>query len=239
MRAHVHNDDSPYNMCCMGMCMKVLVFAPHADDELLGVGGTIAKHVAQQDTVLVCIVTQPTEPVFDRDLYKVIQAEAAEAHRILGIQETHFLQYPSTMLEQVPRYELNEKIGKLINTIKPDIVYLPHAGDMQKDHAIVADAVMVAVRPKIEKISGIYAYETLSETEWNSPHIQHAFLPTVYVDITAYIHVKLQAMQCFRSQLAAFPHPRSLEAIEALAKFRGSTILAEAAEAFVLIRGIR
>ncbi len=223
--------------------MKILIFAPHADDEILGCGGVIAKYTEMGDEVHVCIVTNAYPPVGDNskalkngwpiNLYP----EVMDAKDVLGIKEYHFLLFPAVLLETVPRNEVNGKIQKLINDIKPEIVYIPHFGDMQKDHTLTAEAVMVAVRPKGEHIvRKVYAYETLSETEWNIPHAKNAFIPNMFVDISAQLKKKLDAMACYKSQLGEFPNPRSLEAVSSLAKYRGSTCGVKAAEAFMLIR---
>lgn len=220
--------------------MNILVFAPHADDEILGVGGTMAKHIANGDKVFVCIATRPYEPIFDETLFETIRNETIAAHKLLGIEKTFFLEMPTVMLETVPRHEMNKKISDVIDETEPDEVYIPHSGDMQKDHRILNDAVMVAVRPKsAHKISRVYAYETLSETEWNLPCASNAFIPTVYNDISDYLEIKKNTLSCFASQVADFPNPRSLKAVDALARYRGSTILADAAEAFVLVREIK
>lgn len=226
--------------------MNILVFAPHPDDEIIGCGGAIARHVAEGNDVYVCIVTRGKPPVYKHspevfkriphDLYDEIES----AHKILEIKETSYLQFPAVMLEIIPRYELNGKISDLITRIKPDIVYIPHFGDMQKDHALTSEAVMVAVRPKRDHVvRAVYSYETLSETEWNIPHVANIFIPNVFVDISNYLDNKLDAMNCFRSQLCEFPNPRSIDAIVALAKYRGSTMGVNAAEAFMLIREYR
>ena len=219
--------------------MNVLVFAPHADDEILGVGGSIAKHIAAGDDVYVCIATRPTPPVFSDELFERIRKETLAAHNFLKIKKTFFLEYPAVALESVPRTKLNGDILAVINEVKPDIVYMPHFGDMQKDHTLIAEAVMVAVRPKqAHKIKKVLAYETLSETEWNVPHSSTAFIPNVYTDISDTLDAKLKAMSFFESQLADFPCPRSIKAIESLARLRGSTIFADAAESFMLIREV-
>lgn len=226
--------------------MNVLVFAPHPDDEVLGCGGTIARHVSEGDTVFVCIVTRGKPPVYNHskeilentphDLVDEIEA----AHNVLGVKKTFFLQFPAVMLETVPRYELNNAISKLISDLTPDVIYMPYFGDMQKDHMITSEAVMVAVRPKGNRtVQYVYSYETLSETEWNIPHAANDFIPNTFVDIGEYLIKKKEAMECYKSQLTEFPNPRSLEAMEALAKYRGSTMGAEAAEAFMLIREYR
>ena len=219
---------------------RILVIAPHADDEILGVGGVMARNIAEGNEVYVCVVTRGEEPLFTKELVDKLRAETLAAHKFLGITKTYFLEYPAVMLEGVPRYKLNQSIMDVVSEVEPDEVYIPHAGDMQKDHQLVNEAVMVAVRPKYtHKISAVYAYETLSETEWNIPNTVNAFIPNVYVDIGSYIETKKKALAYFATQVSDFPDPRSLEAVEALAKSRGSTVKANAAEAFALIREIR
>lgn len=220
--------------------MKVLVIAPHPDDEIIGVGGTIAKRVKAGDEVYVCVVTKGQEPLFKNGVIEKGRRECREADAKLGVKETIFLDFPAVMLETVPRYEFNGKIAEVVQKIKPDEVYIPHRGDMQIDHQMVVDATMVAVRPRGKNYpKRVYAYETLSETGWNIPNTVNEFIPTVYEDISQYIDIKLKAMKVFQSQLAPFPAARSVEAIEALSKYRGATVSVEAAEAFSLIREVK
>lgn len=220
--------------------MKILIIAPHPDDEVLGAGGTAFKHAQQGDEVTVCVVTRGVEPLFAAETVEKTRAEAAKAHGLLGIKETVYLDFPSVMLESVPRYELNDAIARVVARIEPDEVYIPHGGDMQLDHRLVADAAMVALRPKYKhKVARVYAYETVSETGWNVPNTQNTFIPTVYEDISDALTAKLNAMACYCSQLDAFPGTRSIEALHALAVFRGTTVGVAAAEAFVLIREIK
>jgi len=219
--------------------MKVLVVAPHADDEVLGVGGTIAKYIDEGHEVYVCVMTIGHPSMFSQEVLNKLRIEAIDAHKFLGIKDTLFLEFPAVMLSEVPKHEVNKKINEVIDNVQPDIVFIPHFGDMHLDHYIVSQAVMVGVRPiKEHKILEVYSYETLSETEWNIPHVTNAFMPNTYIDITNYLDKKKKAMGCFTTQLAEFPHPRSLEAIESLAKLRGSTIGVRAAEAFCLVRRI-
>lgn len=220
--------------------MKVLVIAPHPDDEIIGIGGTIAKRVARGDEVYVCIVTKGYQPIFEEDFVEQGRNECRKADKILGVKETIFLDFPAVMLETVLRYEFNGRIAEVIEKIKPDEVYLPHRGDMQIDHQMVADATMVAVRPRGKNYpKRVYAYETLSETGWNIPNTTNEFIPTVYEDISETVQRKLEAMNMFQSQLGDFPSARSIGAIEALAKYRGSTVSVDAAEAFMLIREVK
>lgn len=220
--------------------MRVLIFAPHPDDEIIGVGGTIAKRAKSGDEVYVCVVTKAKPPLFSVELVEQGRRECREADARLGVKETIFLDLPAVMLETVPRYELNGKISGVIQQIKPDEVYVPHRGDMQLDHQMVVDAAMVAVRPRGNYYpKRVYAYETLSETGWNIPNTVNEFIPTVYEDISDMLAAKLDAMNVFQSQLAPFPAARSIGAIEALARFRGATVNVTAAEAFSLIREIK
>lgn len=220
--------------------MRVLVVAPHPDDEIIGVGGTIAKRTKAGDEVFVCIVTKGQELMFKKDFIEQGRKECRKADAILGVKETIFLDFPAVMLETVPRYELNRKISEVIQTIRPDEVYIPHRGDMQLDHQLVVDASMVALRPKHKHVvKRIYAYETLSETGWNIPNVTNEFIPTVYENITDTYLEKLNAINIFQSQLNDFPAARSIGAIEALAKYRGSIVNINVAEAFSLIREIK
>lgn len=219
--------------------MNILVIAPHPDDEVLGVGGTIAKMIANGNDVFVCIVTRGIKPLFSDDFFKNAREETINCHKYLHIKKTFYLEFPAAMLEKIDRYKINDQIVNIINEVTPDIVFIPHHGDMQKDHQIVSEASLVALRPKYaHKVRKVYAYETLSETEWNIPHSSNTFIPNVYIDISEYLTSKIDAMSKYKSQLAEFPNPRSLEAIEALAKYRGSTICTNAAEAFMLVREI-
>jgi len=220
--------------------MKVLVIAPHPDDEVIGAGGMIANRAEEGHEVYVCVVTKAFPPLFSEEIVEQARNECREADRSLGVKETSFLDFPAVMLETVPRYELNGGIANVIQRIKPDEVYIPHRGDMQFDHKMVVDASMVALRPKYEHVvRRIYAYETLSETGWDIPNTTNEYIPTVYEDITKTIDRKIAAMNMFKSQLGEFPDARSIGAIEALARYRGATVGIRAAEAFSLIREIK
>lgn len=219
--------------------MRVLVVAPHADDEILGVGGTMAKYVAEGRDVYVCIVTTGHPSMYPQDILEEIRRETQEAHNYLGVKKTHFLEFPAVMLNQVSTPDLNQRLSDVINEVKPDVVFIPHFGDMHQDHHIVSQATMVAVRPiNDHKVREVYSYETLSETEWNIPHSGNAFIPNTFINISDYLQNKIRAMSYFKTQLRSFPHPRSLEALESLARLRGSTIGVRAAEAFCLIRRV-
>ena len=222
---------------------KILVIAPHADDEVLGCGATMAKACAKGDEVFVLICTNASvgaPELFSAELIKQIRSEAVAAHRLIGIKETFFLDFPAPALDQHPRYKMSNEISTIIRKIGADTVYIPHRGDCHKDHAIIHECAMVACRPLANcSVKRVYAYETLSETEWGEPIAADFFVPVKYITFTnEEFQKKLDAMSCFKSQLYPFPASRSLEAIEALAKYRGCTVSAERAEAFEVLRDI-
>lgn len=216
---------------------KVLVFAPHPDDEILGVGGTIIKRIKNGDEVYVCIITKGYPPHFNLERTQINQNDARTCHNALGIKETIFLDFPAAALETVDRFDLNGKILNVVKRIQPEEVYIPHMGDMQKDHKIVNEACMVALRPKyFPQVKKILCYETMSETDWDLPTVQNAFIPNVFEDISEYLEEKKNALSYFSLQVSDFPDARSEGAIEALGKYRGALMHWRAAEAFMLVR---
>ena len=192
------------------------------------------------DDVYVAIVTKGRAPLFSDESVEQVRNECRKADEYLGVKKTIFMDFPASMLEEVPRYELNEAFINLVQEIRPDILYLPHRGDMQLDHKITVDATMVALRPKYNHVvKRVYAYETLSETGWDIPNVENEFIPTSYNEIEDFIGKKIEAMQMFKSQIAEYPNPRSIESIQALAVYRGTMVGVRMAEAFIVIREIR
>lgn len=216
--------------------MKILIIAPHPDDEVLGCGGTIANHSKRGDEVYLCIVTKGYTPDWSEEFLKNRPKEIEKANKILGIKKTYFLDYPTVKLDTIPQKELNEAISKVMNEVNPDILYIPHKGDLNKDHRLVFESSLVATRPVNHKVKRILSYETLSETEWGQSI--EPFILNVYVDISETFEKKIEAMKVYESELKQYPHPRSLEILEVLAKKRGSEIDVKFAEAFMLVREI-
>jgi LmbE family N-acetylglucosaminyl deacetylase len=218
---------------------RVLVVAPHPDDETLGVGGTIAKYSAQGDEVFVLIVSGHLPPIYSRKAYEETVSEAYSAFSVLGVKKSEFLEIPATMIGDQPLHEVNGRISKVVNDFNPHIVLCPYP-DRHIDHRLVFDSVMVATRPVGvgKDIKIVAAYETLSETHWNAPHIEPNFTPNWVVDISDHISKKLNALECYKSQISEFPGPRSIEAVEALAKFRGTQAGFGYGEGFHIVRMI-
>ncbi|MDJ0978695.1 MAG: PIG-L deacetylase family protein [Erythrobacter sp.] len=214
-----------------------LIVAPHPDDEVLGCGGTIARLADAGQDVHVAIVTRGYEPAFSDELVQTVRAELVEAHRILGVTKCHFLDLPAAALDTLPGSELNAAIGGLVQEVSPDTLFLPFVGDIHRDHQLIFTAGLVAARPRSLKVpQRIYAYETLSETNWAAPGVTETFAPNVFFDIGATLDRKLKAFACFKSQVKDFPDERSLKTIEALATLRGSTVYRSSAEGFILLR---
>ena len=219
--------------------MKILIFAPHRDDEILGCGGIMLKRKAAGDYVAVCVITAregETLPVWTQRIHD----EMKRAHAFIGVDEYIGFPFGANKLEQIERLEFNRAFEGAVKKVQPDEVYLPFWGDMQKDHQLTVDGAMVALRSKNSYApKRIYAYETLSETGINVPSINNTFIPNVYEDISDYLDGKLEAMSIYQSQGHPFPDLRSIETVEALARFRGATVNVKAAEAFMLIREIK
>lgn len=219
--------------------MHILIFAPHRDDEIIGVGGTILKRKAAGDTVSVCLVTAREGEVLP-DVTMRIHREMQACHAFCGVDHYFGLPFGANLMETYSRKERNAAFLEVLKKTQPDEVYVPHWGDMQLDHRITTETAMVVLRPKYgNNVKRIYAYETLSETGLNTPTAENAFIPNVYEDISEFLDKKLEAMRFYQSQMHPFPDLRSEESIEALAKFRGATVNVKAAEAFMLVREIR
>lgn len=216
---------------------KALIIAPHPDDETLGAGGTIRKLADAGWQVNVLTVAAHMPPLYTKDVHEGTVREAKAAQKVLGVSESTFLNNPALSLSTIPLADLNDAIYSAVAATEPDALLIPFY-DRHIDHRSVFDACMVAARPVEagKHVKLVAAYETISATHWIAPGIETQFAPTLFVDITDEIDVKLQAISEFKSQLHRFPGPRSLEAIKALAVFRGSQSGHAYAEAFHVVR---
>ena len=224
--------------------MKILVIVAHPDDEVLGCGGTISKHIKSGDKVNTVIVAEGvTSRDENRDIFlrknelKIIKSHSLKAAKILGISHTEFLGFPDNRLDSIDLLEIIKKIEKYIFKFKPDIVYTHHYGDLNIDHRIVHNAVMTACRPFSTKfIKKILSFENPSSTEWQSLSFNSYFKPNYFVNIENHISKKINAMKQYKTELNEWPHTRSLEFLEILAKYRGSISGMKYVEAFFVER---
>jgi LmbE family N-acetylglucosaminyl deacetylase len=217
--------------------MKILIIAPHPDDETLGAGGTLATHAKKGDELYWCIVTEAYAPEWPDEFIKKRKEEIAQVAKVYGITGIFTLGFPTVKLDLAGQKKINDAMSQVIQEVKPDIVYVPYMYDLNKDHEIAFAAAMVATRPKKGlPIKKILCYETVSETEWGSYSKERAFVPNYYVDITDTFDVKVTAMKSYKSELKEAPHPRSEEVMKALAVKRGSGCGVKMAESFYAIR---
>ena len=220
---------------------RVLVVAAHADDEVLGCGGTIAKHDGCGDHVSIVFMADGVSSrtyVADGEL-KLRNSAADAAAAILGIKEIIHLGLPDNRMDSLPLLEIVQKLEPVIEKLMPDVVYTHHYGDLNIDHRVTCQAVMTACRPiPGASIKEIYSFEVMSSTEWAVPAME-PFLPNCYVDITEVLSRKMAALKAYSLEMREYPHSRSEEHLEYLAKYRGGCVGVEAAEAFSTIRLIR
>lgn len=221
---------------------KVLVVAAHPDDEILGCGATMAKHVAAGDEVHVLVLaeglTSRTNNRCETNNEELVclRSAAKEANTRLGVTSVVLNTFPDNRMDGIERLEVIKLIEDCIQRLKPTIIYTHHAGDVNIDHQIVHHAVVVACRPMIDcSVKTILMFETLSSTEWQIPP-QPVFSPNWFVDITEFVEKKLWALEAYGMEMRQWPHPRSPEGVIALSKWRGSMIGVKAAEAFMLGR---
>ncbi len=219
----------------------VLVVVAHPDDEVLGLGATIALHTAQDDDVYVCTLSEGASAQYpDPDMIRVRREASEVAARILGVKGTVYHGLPDSRMEAVPHIEINAIIEQHIQDIKPEIVFTHFSGDTDLDHQRAYQSTIVATRPKLgSPIKRVLCYEVLGQTHWNGIGVDTAFVPNVYVDVSEFLHKKIEAMKSYTSEIGLYPHPRSLEAIDALARFRGILCGTIAAEGFLLIREVQ
>ena len=225
---------------------RVLVVAAHPDDEVLGCGGTIARHADAGDQVNVLILAEgATSRKQHRDRVQVadelsVLAEAAEqAGIILGAQGVELLDLPDNRLDSIDRLDLVKQIEKRITRQKPHVVYVHHAGDVNVDHRRLHEAVVTACRPiPGQPVQRLLSFEVASSTEWQPPGSAPAFHPNWFIDISSQLERKCLALKTYESEMRPWPHARSIESLEHLARWRGAQVGVEAAEAFCLLRQI-
>ena len=214
---------------------KVVVIAPHPDDEVLGLGATISRFTSMNVEVSVLVVSGHLPPLYDQRSFDLTKKEAEKSFEIMNVSNWEFLEIPATTVHKIPVSELNSKISKFLKHNKPDWVFIPFP-DRHIDHRTIFDASVVCCRPNVKDYPKVVlAYETLSETHWNVPGIEPAFIPDLFIDTSNYMNQKEKALRSYDSQIKG-NQSRSVDACKALAKFRGSQNGCEYAEAFKVVR---
>jgi LmbE family N-acetylglucosaminyl deacetylase len=221
--------------------MRVLVIAPHPDDETLGCGGALLKHKSRGYSLSWLVATRGHEPQWSADLLARKEGEISRVADAYGFENTFRLNFPAIRLDTIPFDEIIVAIRDAVTDAKPDCVYLNHYGDVHSDHRVVFEATMSVLKPFYSSKHGvgrILSYEVFSSTDAMPANPARAFVPNVFTDVTEFLEQKLEIMALYESELQPSPLPRALDSLRALARFRGATIGAEFAEAFMLVREV-
>lgn len=226
---------------------RVLVVAAHPDDETLGCGGTMARHAHEGDEVTIVILG---EGLTSRDPRRDAAGRGPELDRLrnagrlaaaaVGACDIRFESLPDNRFDSVDMLDVIKRVERVKAETRPHIVYTHHPGDMNVDHQVTHQAVLTAFRPMPgEIVEAIFAFETLSSTEWQGPDWNRPFVPDHYVDVSDYLDHKKRALECYAGEMRPYPHPRSIQGADIVARARGTEIGVTAAERFRTIRSIR
>ena len=223
---------------------RILVVAAHPDDEVLGCGGTIARHSDAGDQVQLLIVAEgATSRQQHRNRDEALEElsalarSAQHAGAILGVKGVELLDLPDNRIDSLDRLDLIKRIEERIEHYQPQVVYTHHAGDVNVDHRLLHEAVVTACRPTPgQPVRRLLSFEVASSSEWQPPGSAPSFHPNWFVDISAQWLRKREALVAYSSEMRPWPHARSIEALEHLARWRGAQVGMEAAEAFCLLR---
>lgn len=210
---------------------RVLVVATHPDDELLGCGGTIRRHADNGDEVTTVVLCEGESIRYGRTVGQ--STAMKEAADVLGVKRVKSFDFPDQRLDTMTLTDIIAPLENISEQVMPNIVYCQYGGDINLDHKLLFEAANVAFRPIDSWIEEFYAFYTVSSTEWAFPR---TFVPDTWINISDTLDAKLKAFQCYTSEIRAYPHPRSIKALENMANFYGNQCCMKAAEPFVTIR---
>jgi LmbE family N-acetylglucosaminyl deacetylase len=226
--------------------MRIAVVAAHPDDEVLGCGATVARLTAEgHEAVFLILGEGATSRYADRESASPgevnrLEQDARTAAGLVGVTDVRFGGFPDNRFDSVPLLECVKTVEALIDEWAPSAVYTHHPGDLNIDHLVVFRAVMAATRPQAgQPVRDVYAFEVASSTEWAFGRLEPVFRPSVFVDVSGTLERKIAAMESYGSEARPWPHPRSPEALRAIAARWGATVGVDAAEAFELVRSVR
>lgn len=224
---------------------RILVIAAHPDDEVLGMGGTIAKYATRGDEIAVLIVTDGSTSQYRNDpklqeIMRTKKAETANCAATLGVKHLFYGELPDMKLDVTPHVDINRVIENSIEDFQPSIVFTHFSGDVNKDHRMVYESTLVACRPVSEQcVKRLFLYSVPSSTEWNVQTATNSFLPNWYEDISGeYAEKKYKAMECYKTELREYPHPRSIQYLRTADAAEGNRVGLLSAESFILLRSI-
>ena len=221
----------------------MLVVAAHPDDDVLGCGGAMARHARDGERVAVMFLSDGVTSRPGRDVPAELGRRRDAAQRaagILGVDEVTFGELPDNRMDTVALLDIVRAVEERLDAVRPSIVYTHSPIDLNIDHRLTHEAVMTACRPQGKHpVRTVLSFQVPSSTHWRSPSSSEAFTPNWFVDISDVVETRLEALRAYIEELRPWPHPRAIEAIEALARWHGAGIGVDAAEAFVLERHLR
>ena len=214
---------------------NILVVAAHPDDEVIGVGGTIVRHVSEGDAVYVAVLTDGTSVQYPDDWERIAARKKEQTIRVagrLGVAEVFTGNFPEMRLDALPIFEITRFLEKVVAQVKPNIVYTHHFAELNRDHRTAYEATTVSVRPFVlPSLKRLLCYQVDTLEHWGHGPAQY----NVYSDITKTLETKLEAMAIYETEIREYPHPRSLEAMRQIAYRNGATVGLRAAEIFQLV----
>ncbi len=219
---------------------NIIVISAHPDDEIIGAGGTLLKHVTNGDSVYWLIVTNIFESHgFTGDKVESRQQEIATVAKMAGFKKVYHLNYPTMSLSESSLVKMIPEISSIFLEVRPEIIYCLNRSDAHSDHRVTFEAVIACTKSfRYPFVKQVLMYECISETEFAPALAERAFLPNYFVDISSYLEEKLKVLSVYTSEIGVHPFPRSLRNVEALATFRGAMAGVNYAEAFQLIKYI-
>ena len=220
--------------------MKVMVVAPHPDDETLGCAGTLLKHLQAGDELYWLVMTKmEAHQGFSADVIAKREREITSVAQRYQFTKTYRGEFATMELDKYSMVEMVDFVSGAVKNAQPNIIYMPFPGDIHSDHTVVYEAVKSCTKSfRYPSVTSLRVYETLSETDFALTTNTSAFQPNLFVSIGDFLDEKIEIMKLFESELGTHPFPRSERAIRAQATLRGTVAGVEAAEAFMLIREI-
>ena len=221
---------------------KVLIVAAHPDDEVLGCGGTIARHTDDRDEVHVVFMADGVSSRKDKEYDKKIQNRkdsAIAASKILGVESVEFFGFPDNRMDTLAMLDIVKKLEEVFDKIRPSVVYTHFSCDLNIDHRITHQAVMTICRPLPKQVvREIYSFEIPSSTGWLSPSQENAFTPHRFVNVANTMDRKIEALNAYKEEIYEFPHFRSIKGVVSMMQMRGASVGVSAVESFMVLRQI-
>lgn len=219
--------------------MSIVVIAAHPDDEVLGAGATLAAHARVGEEVHAVIMSEGASSRYDDGMVETLRKSAQRAAQLLGFASVAFEDLPDQRLDSLPLLTVTQRVEAIMERLRPESVYTHFPGDVNADHGIVARATWIACRPySLPGLRRFAVFETPSSTEWAWPYGDSTLAPNLFVDVTDTLDAKLEAIECYETELRDYPHPRSRRALVERAAYWGSQVSRGYAEPFRLLREV-